>query len=183
MEPEAGQITEHPVDSPNKEIADVLHEDDAWSHFANDTGELEPEGRVLPFDPGLLPSSAEIGAGEAAHDAIHRAAPRLAVEGFEIRPHRTRIQRTFFHLFDQSRAGEKLDLHVTDDSSRGNSQSKSPIEPSAAGTEGEDSEGMWIHMRFPQCFAFPHLVPEPCVTRIGTDHSGRMSAVSILSRT
>ena len=44
IEPHRGQIPENSVEPPSIEHCGVLHEDVAWSHFANDAGHLEPEG-------------------------------------------------------------------------------------------------------------------------------------------
>jgi hypothetical protein len=77
-------------------LSNVLQEDEAWSHVSNDLGDRRPEPAVI--SNSLLPTRSREGlAWESGSDQIHLVAPRSAVEGCEIVPHRRRIQSRFFH--------------------------------------------------------------------------------------
>ena len=66
---------------------DVLEEDEARSHLADDPGDVRPEvawvGRSLP-----AAGNRERLAGVARSDEIHRPTPRVAVEGGKVVPER-----------------------------------------------------------------------------------------------
>lgn len=80
-------------------------------------------------------------AGVAANDEIHMAAPRAAVEGSDIRPHRRRSQAARFHCRDQVRDGEGFPLDHADASSAWNCQLDAEVEAASSGAEREDVEG------------------------------------------
>jgi hypothetical protein len=106
------------------------------TYLAHDACEVRPETAPLPVDAGALPGSTDVLAGEAASDEIHDPTPRAAVEGGDIRPHRSRSQATFLHLADQSRAGESVPLHETDRASAASFQAESE-----ASSSGEELDG------------------------------------------
>ena len=92
-------------------IGDVLEKASQWPDLADDPPD------VWPQVPGVALSEHPAGAGEplagvSASDEIHLAAPRLAVEGSNIRPDRCRIQGFFFHAAhkDRGRIGFPLDI-------------------------------------------------------------------------
>jgi hypothetical protein len=87
-------------------------------------GDAEP----LPGVGGRL-------AGEAGSDEIHSAAPRVAVEGREVVPDRSRIQGLVFHPRHEGGRCEGFPLDVTHSAvgvSEGEPESE--LEPAGAGT-------------------------------------------------
>jgi hypothetical protein len=66
----------------------------------------------------------------AASDEINCASKKACREGFKIRVNRCRVQLTRFHLVNQFRNGEGLDLHISDDSMLDPSKVKSSFDSS-----------------------------------------------------
>jgi len=92
--------------------------------------------------PRIIRSTALTGEAErlarvAANDAIHEAAPRSAVKGSHIRPHRRVSQGARVHRFDQACNAECLPLHIADAASARDCHLESEVEPTTAGAEGE----------------------------------------------
>lgn len=79
-------------------------------------------------------------ARDAAKEAIHEAAPRAAVEGSGIAPHRRLSQQTLFHRCHQVRGGEGFPLHHADCASAGKCQLDSEIEAASAGAQADEVE-------------------------------------------
>jgi hypothetical protein len=92
--------------------------------------------------PALAAGKAMRLARDAANEAIHKAAPRLAVEGSGIAPHRSWIEVSRFHRCHQLRDREGFPLHHADASSARNCQFDSEIEPSAACADADDVEAL-----------------------------------------
>jgi hypothetical protein len=72
--PEVGQRPENGVESASGEGGDVLHEDDVWSHVANDVSHDEPEPAALAVEAGALAGVTDVLTGEAANDGPYSAA-------------------------------------------------------------------------------------------------------------
>jgi hypothetical protein len=70
IKPERGQVSENSVKPPSKECCDVLHDDEAGSKLANQTGVFTPETRALAVNSGARPGDADVLAGEAPADGI-----------------------------------------------------------------------------------------------------------------
>ncbi len=64
--------------------------------------------------------------------------PRLAVESLDIRPYRSLIQDSLFHLLYQVGAAEYFSLDVANRSSQRNRQFDAEIESSDSATERDD---------------------------------------------
>lgn len=143
IEPQRGKVCEDVVESARSESCDVLDEDERRPNLIKHTGEVPPQAGSRPRDdPRALAGDGDVLAGEAASDKIHDATPRSAVEGGDIRPHRARIQLSFFHRADQRCAGESFPLHETDCASARKRQTYSAFEPSTSGEETEDVDGL-----------------------------------------
>ena len=106
--PERGQVSENVSKSPSKQSCDVLHEDVARSHLANDPGELGPQSAALAADAGASSGNADVLAGESAADEVNaqpfrgkmlRGQLAHVVEYVDIRP-----------VPCEHAAGERLDL-------------------------------------------------------------------------
>jgi hypothetical protein len=146
IEPERGQVSENSLDPPSKDSCDVLQEDVSGSNLANDPGDMGPEPGARSLDPDPESCVADVGAREARNDEIHRATPRLASEGREIRPNRRTSQSFFFHARSQDLAAEGFDLHVADDASSSARQRDASVESPASGAEAKHSDGTTIHI-------------------------------------
>jgi len=109
--------------------ADVLEETPNRADCGDDSPYMRPKVPLV-FHASSLSGGREGLAGITSNDAIHASTPLFAVEGLEIRPHRRSIQDPATHRRDQNFAAEGFDLHITDRSSRGNSQLDSEIEHS-----------------------------------------------------
>lgn len=136
-------------------VGDVLEADEPGLEVLDEIGDAGPEV-ALVFVGSLLAGDGEGLARVAASDAVHEATPRSRIEGSEITPHRREIQPPFFHARDQYSGCIGFPLDVTD---RARSEARSSesvveaaVEPSDAGADGEDVEGMKSHIS-PSC---PH---------------------------
>lgn len=90
IEPRFGQSTEDGIhSSPRKEPWDVLQEDVAGFHLANDSEDVGPEPAFVLKAP-LLSRDGPGLAGEPGRDDIHASTPRVAVEGGNAIPDRVR---------------------------------------------------------------------------------------------
>lgn len=70
--PERGQVPENAVEPPRAESWDVLHDRISGAKLANDPSELRPKTRAGSVDPGSLAGEADVLAGEATADQVHR---------------------------------------------------------------------------------------------------------------
>lgn len=84
IEPEVGQRPENSVEPSNKEPWDVLHEDEARSHFANDTKHLEPEAAAGAVESGALPGDGDVLAWKPTGDDVDTSTPGGPVEGSDV---------------------------------------------------------------------------------------------------
>jgi len=118
------------LSEPNIEmVGNVLKEDPLGSDFSNDSGDIGPE-MIWSFGSTLGAGDAEWLARVARNDAIHDSTPRLAVEGFNIRPNRRFVQGAVFHTRYQDLDDWNFDLHIADDSRSWNRQSEAEFETS-----------------------------------------------------
>jgi hypothetical protein len=133
IEPAAGKSLEHGSKSSAHKPRDILKEHERRSALGDDALDLRPEPAVVvgaePFASGT-----ERLARESRSDEIHLPTPWLAVEGGEIRPHRSGIQRTRLALLDQMLDAKCFPLHVTDRSQVWNCDLESEADPSDPGT-------------------------------------------------
>jgi hypothetical protein len=124
---------------------DVLDEDEPGARLDDDAPGIGPEIARIVL-PALPASEAMRLARDAANEPIHEAAPRLAVEGSGIAPHRSRSDVSRFHRCHQLRDREGFPLHHADASSARNCQLDSEIESAASGADADDVEpGTYSH--------------------------------------
>jgi len=139
IEPDFGKAAEQPSSSiPGSKACDVLHEDEAGSHFANDAQEVVDEVALVLASELLAGDGVRL-AGDPTSDEIHLSTPRAAVEGSQIRPDRRSIQLPGLHLLDQELAAESFPLQVTDRASAWYRCSDPQVESADPGADGEHS--------------------------------------------
>jgi hypothetical protein len=119
---------------------DVFKEEPARIDFSNNSCDVRPEVPRIGFTEAFS-SLTERLARVAANDAIHDTTPRLAVEGFEIRPNRRFIQELLFHAVAQDEAAAGFDFNSADDASIRHRSANSEFESPASGAEAEHVEG------------------------------------------
>lgn len=137
--PAFGQLPENGVESSNKQSADVFHEHDSRSYLANDASELIPEPGSVALDDSLAAAGdGDVLTRESANDAIHCSTPRATVEGFNVRPDRSGLQRPLFNPCCQNFAVFDSALDIADRSSIWASDSESGIE---SGPSGKQADG------------------------------------------
>lgn len=112
IEPEVGQSSkESSKPIPGNEASDVLHEDEAGSHFANDPKELVDEV-ALVFTASLLSCDGVRLARDAAKDEIHQSSIARAIEPVNVEVNRRRAQGRLVHPFQEDGLGEGFPLNV-----------------------------------------------------------------------
>ena len=114
--------------------ADVFEEADGRFDFADDAGDVRPEVTRV-FVAELFSGDTERLAWIAAMDDIHNAAPRFAVEGFNIVPERRTIQGRVFHPCHESGRCIGVPLDVTNSSIAGDGDVDAEIEAADARAE------------------------------------------------
>jgi hypothetical protein len=126
--------------SPGREHAgDILDDDEPGPRLDDDAACGRPEVAGVERAAPAAGHAVRL-ARDAANEAIHEAAPWVAVEGSGIRPDSCRSQETLFNRCDQVRDGEGFPLHHNDAASAGQSQLDAEIEPGAAGAEADEVE-------------------------------------------
>jgi hypothetical protein len=115
----------------------VLDEQPSSAELARDAPDVGPQPSIIV---GAEPSAGDAGglARESRSDEIHEAAPRAAVEGFQIVPDRRELQGAFDHSIsdDGSRVGLPLDNNHK--ANGGQSKSDAALEAEDASAEGGD---------------------------------------------
>lgn len=114
IEPELGKIGEDNVETSPSECSNVLGEDAPGAGLVDDPLVLGPEAAALPgFDPRALARVGDVLAGEAANDEIHEATPWATIEGGNVVPDRSAIQRLVFHPCHEGGRGVSVPLDIT----------------------------------------------------------------------
>jgi hypothetical protein len=93
------------------------------------------------FGSETLSCLAEWLTGIASNDSIHKATPRAAVEGSEIRPNRRFIHGFIFHARSQDVGGVCFVLNAADDARSWERHADAGIELPDSGADGQDSRG------------------------------------------
>jgi hypothetical protein len=70
IEPHRGQVSENSSEPERSEIWRILHEDEAWSYFANDPGHLQPDSAFFSVDALASSCRADVLTRESAGDDI-----------------------------------------------------------------------------------------------------------------
>ena len=115
---------------------DVLQEHESRSHVTDDPSDGRPEPPVI-VNTFSLTGSRERLARETGSDDIHAAAPRCAVEGFEIVPDRCLIQPRFFHPGHENGRCVAVPLNTSHGSYVNTSGSEAEFEASVSVAEAE----------------------------------------------
>jgi hypothetical protein len=85
-------------------------------------------------------------AGITGSDAMNAAAPRTAIEGRKIVPHRRIVQGRIRHPGHESGRGVGVPLDCTYKTGSGLSDLEGKLKSSDAGAEGKNGEGTWSHV-------------------------------------
>ena len=135
IEPESGKVGEDVDESLADESRDVLQQDPSGSHVSDDATDRWPEPTVVVHTKALARRRERL-AREAGSDEIHSAAPRLAVEGPDVRPDRSVIQARLRHPLHENGCCIAIAFDVTHGSAPCQG-SEGSLEPSVAGTQVE----------------------------------------------
>lgn len=122
-------------------MGDVLQEHEWRLALADDPGDVGPQmARVLGAPP---PSGNRERLARIArkHD-VHRATPRVAVEGDKVVPDRSRIQGRVLHPGHEDGRGIGFPLDVTHSAIPGRGDGKAEIEPAGAGAQRKSEHAL-----------------------------------------
>jgi hypothetical protein len=120
--------------------ADIFKEAERGADFSHHAKDIWPEVSWV-FRAALFARNTKGLARVACSDAIHRATPWLAVEGYKICPNRCRIQGVFCHPRRQNGAGIGFDLNKTDCASSWLRQSNAEVESADTSAQGQYCKG------------------------------------------
>jgi hypothetical protein len=109
----------------------VFEKHDCRFHFANDSTDVGPKVARIAFSTTPAGDTERL-AWVARSERIHDATPRAAIEGSQIRPHRSLNQTARFHRRCQVLDGEGFPLHPTDRAKASQSQFQSEVETCSA---------------------------------------------------
>lgn len=84
--PHRGQVPENSPQSPGNKHWGIFHEDEARSHFANDTRHFSLESGPCAVDSGAFSGCTDVLAGKAPSDDVDVSSPWLAVECGDVVP-------------------------------------------------------------------------------------------------
>lgn len=117
-------------------MGDIFEEDEGRLAFADDAGDVGPEVARVVRAPALARDRERL-ARIARTDDIHRAAPRVAVEGGNVVPDRRAIQGRVFHPRHESGCGVGLPFDMAHSTIPGDGNGEPKVETACAGAEGE----------------------------------------------
>ena len=133
-EPARGQVSEYSAKvSVNKQICDVLQEDELGSNVANRSPDGGPEVSRVVLS-GLFPGGRERLTREARGDEIHESTPRSPVEGVEVVPDRGVVEEAVFDPLTEDLLTILFDLDISDGLEPSDEVSKGEGESSDSGT-------------------------------------------------
>ena len=120
-------------------MGDILEEDEGRFDFADDAGDMWPE---VAWIIGTEPSACdrERLARIARSDDVHRAAPRVAVEGSNIVPDNSLIQGRVFHPRHESGCGEGFPFDMAHSTISGDGDGEAEVEAACARAQREAEE-------------------------------------------
>lgn len=134
IEPEIGQGSENVPHSLNKEPWDVLQEDEAGSHVANDAGDRRPDPPVV-VEAAHISGEAERLARESRSEDVHHSAKACAVEGRKVVPDKSAVHGRVSHPRHEDGRRERLSLTVCHSPVGGPERKlEAELEPSNPGT-------------------------------------------------
>jgi hypothetical protein len=120
-------------------MGDVLEEDEGRLDLADDAGDMWPEVARVVGAPAFA-RHAERLARVARSEDVHRAAPRVAVEGGNVVPDRRAIQGRVLHPRHEHGRGEAVPFDMTHSTVSGAGEQEPEVEPAGAGAEREAEE-------------------------------------------
>lgn len=120
-------------------MGDILEEDEGRLDLADDPGDMRPEVSRVIRAPALACDRERL-ARIARSDDVHRAAPRSAVEGSNVVPDNSLIQRRVFHPRHESGCGVGFPFDMAHSTISGDRDGEPEVEPACAGTEREAEE-------------------------------------------
>lgn len=112
-------------------MGDILEEDEGRLDLTDDAGDMRPEVARVVRAPALARDGERL-ARIARCDDIHRAAPRVAIEGGNVVPDRCLIQGRVFHPRHENGRGEGVPLDVTHSTISGDGDGESEVETARA---------------------------------------------------
>ena len=139
IEPHGGKFSEYDSSCwKSEDCRNVFDIDPSRFSLPNDPGVLEEEsGAVAAFDPFALSGHGEVLAREPASDSIHKPAPRLAVEGSDVRPHRRVVESLVCNARRQNAGRLNFPLDVADAASVRQSKSDGELKTSGSAEEAD----------------------------------------------
>ena len=91
---------------------DIFKEAIFWLDFSDNSSDMWPQVSWVLISE-FFANTGEWLAWVSGSDNIHLSTPRLAVEGFNVRPERSLIQVAFFHSFDKDCGDIGFALDIT----------------------------------------------------------------------
>jgi hypothetical protein len=94
-------------------VRNVFKEEDGSFNFFNDAKYVGPEVSFVIFRL-LFSGTAKWLTWISSSKDMNFATPRIAVEGFDVGPHRRHMKLPFLHSLDKTRGGISFPFHPTD---------------------------------------------------------------------
>jgi hypothetical protein len=120
-------------------MGDIFEKDEGRFDLADDAGDVWPEVAWIVRALALARDGERL-ARIARSDDVHRAAPRVAVEGSNVVPDRRVIQGRVFHPRHESGCGVGLPFDMAHSSISGQSEGEPEVDATGAGAEREAEE-------------------------------------------
>ncbi|ODN68461.1 hypothetical protein A6302_04241 [Methylobrevis pamukkalensis] len=120
-------------------MGDIFEEDEGRLDLADDAGDMRPEVAWVVRTPALARDGERL-ARIARSDDVHRATPRVAVEGGNIVPDNSLIQGRVFHPRHESGCGVGFPFDMAHSTISGDGDGEPEVETARAGAEGEAEE-------------------------------------------
>jgi len=163
----AVQVAGDFIEAESQMAGDVFKENKSRFALSDDPGDMGPEVTGVS-NSGATTSDGEWLARVSRRDDIHDSTPRMAVEGCDIVPQRSRIQGLVFHPRHERGRAEGFPLNVTNSSISVEGDMESEVESSNPSTKSQA-----IHSSLPQIATSfpvfrrtpPPLNPAPTTSR------------------
>ena len=130
------EILEDVLESSLDDSGDIFQSNNCWPNLGDDSSGCGPESSRVFFRFAFAGNAVGL-TRNSGSDERNSPTPRLAVEGEQIRPNRTRVQPPFLHARRQDGTGKSFPFDHTDCASAWKRQSDSEVESSHSGTERE----------------------------------------------
>jgi hypothetical protein len=120
-------------------MGDILEEHEGRFDFADDAGDMRPEVARVVGTPALACNGERL-ARIARSDEVHRAAPRVAVEGGNVVPDNSLIQGRVFHPRHESGCGVGFPFDMAHSTISWDGDGEPEVAPACAGAQGQTEE-------------------------------------------